>query len=153
MILPGKDGIDHINIFSRGKTVLGRWLSNFADAPITLPEDGEFRTIEGYWYWLCSRSDQLRWMSGSEAKKFGKMTTRIIPVSNFEEKILKAIDIKINSYPDMAKMLRDSDLPLCHYYVMRGRVIDAGPDWIVDHLTQRRQDLQSLNSLYIQIPD
>ena len=33
---PSKDGIDHINIYSKGKTELGKYLSNFTYAPIKL---------------------------------------------------------------------------------------------------------------------
>lgn len=51
MIDHNKDGIDHINIYSKGRTALGRFLSNFAQAEIET-EDGEFASIEGYWYWL-----------------------------------------------------------------------------------------------------
>lgn len=40
------DGIDHINIYSKGKTTLGRMLSNFACTPFTHPEDGKFASIE-----------------------------------------------------------------------------------------------------------
>lgn len=50
-----KDGVDHINIYSKGKTSLGRFLSNFAQADIET-EDGNFASIEGYWYWLICPS-------------------------------------------------------------------------------------------------
>jgi len=46
-----KDGIDHINLYSRGHTELGQYLSNFAYTPIQT-EDGRFNSIEAYWYWL-----------------------------------------------------------------------------------------------------
>ena len=61
---PSTDGIDHINIYSKGKTSLGRWLSNFAKSPIET-EDGHFDSIEGYWYWywLSSKDDTLRALS------------------------------------------------------------------------------------------
>ena len=47
--LPAEDGITHVNVYSRGLTTLGRWLSNFAHCPIET-EDGPFASIEGYWY-------------------------------------------------------------------------------------------------------
>lgn len=51
---PLKDGIDHINIYSKAKTALGLFLSNFAQCDLET-EDGEFSSIEAYWYWLlCS---------------------------------------------------------------------------------------------------
>jgi len=36
MINPEEDGITHINIYSKGKTDLGRMLSNFAKLPFIL---------------------------------------------------------------------------------------------------------------------
>ncbi len=50
-----KDGVDHINIYSKGKTSLGRFLSNFVQADIET-EDGDFASVEGYWYWLTCPS-------------------------------------------------------------------------------------------------
>jgi len=46
-----EDGVTHINIYSKGRTTLGQMLSNFEDSPFTC-EDGNFRSIEDYWYWL-----------------------------------------------------------------------------------------------------
>jgi hypothetical protein len=40
-----KDGIDHINVYSKGKTPLSRFLSNFAEADLET-EDGNFASIE-----------------------------------------------------------------------------------------------------------
>jgi hypothetical protein len=51
MIDPKKDGIEHINIYSKGRTALGIFLSNFTQCDLET-EDGEFSSIEGYWYWL-----------------------------------------------------------------------------------------------------
>ena len=47
MINPQNDGVDHINIYSKGLTELGRFLSNFEHILITT-EDGDFNSIEGY---------------------------------------------------------------------------------------------------------
>ena len=51
ILTPQNDGITHINVYSKGKTTLGRWLTNFAHTPIDTI-DGHFESIEGYWYWL-----------------------------------------------------------------------------------------------------
>ena len=50
MIIEGIDGMTHINVYSKGKTEIGRWLSNFAYSPIDLGNEGYFSSIEGYWY-------------------------------------------------------------------------------------------------------
>ncbi len=46
-----EDGINHINIYSRGKTRLGRELSNFQGCGINMPY-GRFNTIEGLYHYL-----------------------------------------------------------------------------------------------------
>lgn len=53
MIDPNKDGIDHINIYSKGKTALGKFLSNFTQCDVET-KHGEFGSIEAYWYWLLA---------------------------------------------------------------------------------------------------
>lgn len=73
MIDPNEDGISHINVYSKGRTGIGRFLSNFTFYPIHTV-DGEFHSIEGYWYWLTCRDDRLRYLHGYEAKKLGRNT-------------------------------------------------------------------------------
>lgn len=48
---PEEDGIDHINIYSRGKTELGRVLSAFSECDIS-KSYGEFKSIEGLYHYL-----------------------------------------------------------------------------------------------------
>lgn len=45
------DGVTHLNVYSRAKTSVGRWLSNFEQTPLTLPE-GHFESLEGYYHYL-----------------------------------------------------------------------------------------------------
>ena len=40
------DGVHHINVYSKSKTEIGRWLSNFSYSPIQT-KDGDFESIEG----------------------------------------------------------------------------------------------------------
>ena len=138
-ILEGADGIDFINIYSKGKTDLGQWLSNFAHTPISIPEHGKFASIEAYWYWLGCRDDSLRNLHGFKAKQEGRKRDRYIVQEGFEELILEAIDIKLKTYPDWMLTLGVSTLPLCHFYEYNGRRIDAGFEWIVEHFELRRQ--------------
>ena len=46
------DGIDHINIYSKGYTKLGRLLSNFTKSEFTHPIYGHFMSVEGFWYYI-----------------------------------------------------------------------------------------------------
>jgi hypothetical protein len=148
MIPEGIDGQNHINIYSKGKTLLGKWLTNFAYSPITIPEHGKFASIEAYWYWLSCEDDNLRHLNGFTAKQEGKriLSSRcdglLYQRDNFNELICKAIDIKLKSNMDMLYELHDSTLPLVHYYEYGGKRVDAGYEWIVDHIESRRQLLK-----------
>ena len=51
ILKPENDGIDHINVYSKGKTVLGRALSNFSYSRIRIPFLGTFLSVEAFWYW------------------------------------------------------------------------------------------------------
>ncbi len=104
---PENDGIDHINVYSLGKTNLGAKLSNFYKHTIVLtsddidaaierkghyPERTEFESIEGLWYWLQlynpSKPDnrgyntevnELCHLSFAKAKRHGKtLRTRFL---------------------------------------------------------------------------
>ena len=48
---PMQDGITHINIYTQGKTQLGRALSNLFDCEFTVPGYGDFKSLEGFWYY------------------------------------------------------------------------------------------------------
>lgn len=149
---PLDDGVSHINVYSKGKTWLGKFLSNFADCNV-MTEDGQFRTIEGYWYWLsCAPSysdhtiiDPLRFTNGWESKVLGRKLRGKDWVDDpeFKHKILSAIAYKvINSKPCMEEMKR-TELPFVHYYIYDDKVIDV-PEckWILDFLEFLRLDIQ-----------
>lgn len=109
---PKKDGIDHINIYSRGKTWLGREMSNFAplrqpfEIPIMLLTF-DCKTLEGAWY-IHRINDAMRQSSDVDAflEKLNDLSDkhrsslRDLQGSNgFEakragQKILKALEAK-----------------------------------------------------------
>src|SRR5574342_342059 len=101
MFTPETDGVTHINIYSKGKTELGRWLSNFTEASIET-EDGHFASIEGYWYWLSTKDDALREMVGNAAKKYGRAMRGKdwVETEEFRGKIRRALDVKFATYPE-----------------------------------------------------
>ncbi len=139
-MITGKDGVDHINVYSKGETALGRWLSNFARSPILIPVDGLFQSVEGYWYWLRTGDERLRKLWGFEAKRVGRESQEREP-AGFQDKIRKAIQIKLESNPEMLEVFRESTLPLEHYYVFSGVKKDAGYKWILEHLEELRRTL------------
>lgn len=148
MFDPNRDGVDHINIYSKGKTELGRWMSNFTREPIEVPGHGHFDSIEGYWYWLSKGDDRLRTMSGFAAKQLGKS----LPVNpqfhqqssealefSFRLMIVEALKAKAAKRPDMVAKLRATSLPLTHYYAFNGTVKMAGYEWITQFWSDLRK--------------
>jgi len=136
--IPSKDGIDHLNVYSNGKTELGRFLTNFAYAPIHLPGDGKFDSIEGYWYWLSCHRNELRTLSGFKAKQFGRSVGARdwMDTGEFKNKIKLAINAKLDLHPGMFRKLQTCILPLTHYYIFGSKIVncpEAG--WILDHLS------------------
>ena len=114
-----EDGVDHINIWSRAQTQLGRDLSNFAHLPFAVPGYGDFDSMEGYWYWVKTgmQYNALRHLSGFAAKKVGKQLA-VIPMdeTRFRELITKGIYWKLQCHYFLRSALAWSTLPLTHYY-------------------------------------
>jgi len=135
---PAWEGVSHINAYSKAQTWIGRLLSNFAHTPFRLDEDGEFASIEGYWYWLSCPSDKrdiLRSLYGAEAKRQGRaLRGRDWPQRpGFERLISIAILEKVRSNAGVREALQESgELPILHYYVHDGHlshVTDGGWMW------------------------
>lgn len=143
--LPERDGVDHINVYSKGKTSIGKFLSNFERSPIET-EDGHFESIEGYWYWLSCKDDKLRKLYGWQAKQYGR-SVRAKDWSDdpeFKRKICAAIEIKvINKYPKMEfSWAMCEDLPFKHYYVYEDKIIEPSDGkWIIEFLEELRTRL------------
>lgn len=135
MIDPLEDGVTHVNIYSRGRTALGRFLSNYALTPIDT-EDGPFRSIEGYWYWLSAQDDRLRRMSGYAAKKLGRQLRAADWREDdwFRDKVVRALAAKLLANPEMLLELTRLSLPLDHYYVVSGghTVRPEQGRWVID---------------------
>jgi hypothetical protein len=144
MIDPKDDGVSHINIYSKAQTEIGRWLSNFSDCNVAT-EDGNFRTIEGYWYWLSVKDDRLRKTNGFESKKLGRELRAPDWVKDpvFYQKISYAIIVKIlSSEWAKAQLIQTGKLPLFHYYVYGHKVnmVKEGL-WIVKLIDDLRTEL------------
>lgn len=138
MIDHTKDGIDHLNIYSKGQTELGRWLSNFTKE-VFICDDGEFASIEGYWYWLSCKhkdKDKLRYLYGYMAKRVGRNLgcPDWLDAEEFKLKIKSAMEIKLFTNVKMFKEFKKNTLPFTHYYVFGGKIVDV-PEakWILDH--------------------
>ena len=150
-MLISNDGKTHINIYSKAKTELGRWMSNFALTSLTI-NGVNFQSIEAYWYWLGlnffnhkEEETSLREASGFMAKSLGREYRKDIPQRkdpHFEEKIKEALRTKLNHYPKMKVLLGESTLPFAHYYTFGEKTKDAGFKWLIEEWELLRRELQ-----------
>lgn len=144
MLDPKMDGVTHINIYSKGKTEMGRLLTNFAHTPFTHAEYGQFASVEGFWYWLRNgkSDDHLRTLYGFKAKEYGKQFESV-GCSTFQEDVKEAIRCKLRQNKNILQMLVDSSLPLEHYYwygdIDNPKIYDLPKyRWIVDEIERIR---------------
>ena len=76
------DGINCINIYSKGVTELGRLLSNFARIPIH--GNGHiFASVEAWWYWYTTGKvhHHLKNLHGFKAKEEGRKLQKVQSVT------------------------------------------------------------------------
>jgi hypothetical protein len=137
MYLPELDGFTHINVYSKGNTLLGRLLSNFASTPFEHPEDGKFASVEGYWYWLSCRDNRLRDAVGFDAKRLGR-ELRVPDYCKDEEfihKICLAIRSKLDQNPGIKTLMKANSLPYAHYYVYKDKVVEPEEGrWVIEYI-------------------
>jgi uracil-DNA glycosylase len=140
--LNGKDGEDYINVFSKGKTELGKLLSNFAHTPFTY-KGKHFESVEGYWYYKVSGGDKkFFFLFGLDAKERGKYISTRSPAPTKEE--LKEVYLaKLDRNPQVKTLLLESTLPFTHYYDYGGRrvVVDKYL-WTADLWREIRDELK-----------
>ena len=151
---PNEDGKTHINVYSNGRTVLGRFLSNFTKCHVQT-EDGIFASVEGYWYWLSTppnhpRRHELTAAYGLSAKLIGKeIRDPNFNHPKFKEKIAFAITNKILARPDIQQLIRANNLPYVHYYVFGSKVeTPKSSAWVVEVITQISEAIKN-NALEI----
>lgn len=121
---PDMDGVTHINVYSKGKTQLGKLLSNFAHTPFTFKEK-RFESVEAYWYYE-GRNDTwddpyLRTLYGFRAKEYGKTLSKgTVPDKDKLKEVYKA---KIQENSHILELLLLNKLPLDHYYVYGTKIV------------------------------
>lgn len=146
---PKNDGVDHINVYSKGRTQLGRELSNFAHVPFKHPDYGFFASGEAFWYWLSTgkQHNELRRLYGATAKSVG---IRLLPVkmddATFKAMICDMLKLKVMQNRALHEAVRKSILPFRHYFVtdMAG-VINEPPRhrWQMECLEEIRERLKN----------
>jgi len=140
--MPENDGIDHINIWVRGKTELGRMLAHFYESPFEHPFYGSFNSMEGFWHFIRNKEhdDRLRSLSGMAAKNLGK-EQNCCRIENFTEIINAANYYKIEQNARLKEMFVESTLPFTMYYLFTPKgdaeghsdqvITNASHNWIV----------------------
>lgn len=117
------EGETHINVYSQSNFTLGKFLSNFAHAPF-LYKNEEIASVEGLWYAKITGKNELKQLSGFEAKKAGRKFDVIADI--FSEIEMAEIYIcKLLTYPAAKKALLENKLPLVHYYMFNNVKKDA----------------------------
>jgi len=115
---PINDGVDHINIYSRGRTELGRVLSNFSRSPFEHPQYGRFMSVEAFWYYIktgCIHYKELAHLYGPKVKSVGRKF-EVVGHPDFEFQVELALWCKVMQNPHVKELLQASTLPLTHYY-------------------------------------
>jgi hypothetical protein len=150
-ITPDNDGILFINAASKGKTKLGKALSNFAHYPFNHPKHGHFESMEGYWYWLMldQQYDELRLMYGYDAKKRGDELAKNHPnAGGFTDEdlqdILEGLRCKLRQNKELLNMLVHSTLPFIHFnwYGKNGKYkiyLYQDYQWFIDEIERIRK--------------
>jgi len=140
MIDPENDGYTHINVYSKGRTQLGRMLSNFAATPFEI-EGLTFASVEAWWYWQMMEKDDahLRTLTGWQAKKYGKNLW--LPHKAPTKAALKRVYLrKVQKHKGIFSLLIHSELPLEHYYVYFGKAVDTKWLWTAKLWEEIRQE-------------
>lgn len=155
--LPINEGVDHLNVYSKSKLPIGRSLSNFHLARFKHTQDGDFLSVEGYWYWLAtgSKRDEFRLLSGVTAKTEGQQRIKKsgrVEVPDFNERVLEAIRCKLRQNRDILKGLTNTTLPLTHYYwygeIDNPTIVDCSKhQWQIDELVRIRGIMRAKEGL------
>ena len=119
-INPNKDGIEHINVHSEGRTIVGRMLDNLAYMPFDHPQFGQFNSIEGFYWWYISgqKHEYLRYVYNDKARKAAAEFKREKNLGEMDKEQFRiAVQCKIAQSPFLQEQLQICYLPLVAYTV------------------------------------
>ncbi len=114
------DGVDHINIYSFGKTELGRMLAPETNGRFVHPIIGPFNCLTGFWAYVKSKSRKNTYRT-KDARSclniVNKFNDAQPNVPNFKAIITSGIYYKVMSDETLKNMVKESTLPFEMYYV------------------------------------
>ncbi len=137
MYQPKDDGITHINTWTKGKTVLGRQLSNLATLGFMHPKHGYFRCMEAAWYFFSTggTDNSYKELTGFEAKKKGRNSNRVY-ADNFQDLIKECHRLRIEQNPILKTQFLRNKLPLAHYFCYGEKLIQDKHQWQTEFLNE-----------------
>jgi O-acetyl-ADP-ribose deacetylase (regulator of RNase III) len=143
---PKNDGVEHINIWTKSSTSLGRRLSNLSKHGFLHEDHGWFECLEGYWYWLATgcKHEQFKQMNGFEAKQIGSKMERV-DLPDFQERFKEGMRLRLEQNEILRSELLNSSLPFEHYYVYGNdavRDMKARHQWQLDFYVEYRNKMQ-----------
>lgn len=163
-IKPYEDGITHINVYTKGKTELGKMLSNMYKSPTRINFENEnliFNTIEGFWYFLIvyygSGLKDYRFLefNGFKSKEEGRIKIKELNINSseikeeeyFKEEIIKALKEKVKQNKKILTEISYSNLIFKHYYFYgkeeNAKVIEKNEyNWIIDVFEEIRKKMK-----------
>lgn len=154
-----KDGIEYINIWSKGSTSLGQNLSNFHSSDITI-EGITYKSIEQYWQSLKAlrvedmeiHEQVMQATTGAQCKKLGSyLNKHYIEIlqpyctsDEFKNLIKTAVNQKIQQNQKLKMDLLHSYLPFEHFYLMGNKLYNEKEkySWLIKHIEEIRHSLQ-----------
>jgi hypothetical protein len=144
---PAEDGVTHINVYSKAKTLLGQLLSNMAHTPFVHPKHGKFNSVEGLWWYLATGlcDDFYRTAKAFECKTRGPKST-LVDYSEFREDLKLGIVAKLASHANIMRLLLENQLPLTHYYwygqegQVKKIIADKDNLWVIEFLNTFREN-------------
>lgn len=141
------DGKDHINIYTKGKTFLGRFLSNLYPAPVETEKSGYFYSAEALWYFLTRDDSDIfkNIESPFKCKELGrKRAKKDIDMCYVYSEMEEAIRYKVVNNEPVKKMLTNSDKPFAHYYEYGGkRVFPENQEWLINAIENIKKELKN----------
>ena len=145
MINPKDDGVNHINIYSAGKTKLGSQLSNMYKVSVFY-KNLKFTSVEHAWHYfkfLPSNPELALRILGManpfEVKKLAKKyvtpaVQEYAQTDDFKNIIIEIIEDRINRNMPLMLLMVHNELPYKHYYVFKGHVKDESIKykWLIE---------------------
>lgn len=132
-----------INVYSKSTSKLGRLLSNFTHTPFIVGGK-RFESVEAFWYWYMTDADAMRFLYGSNAKRVGKMLTKVR--DHPSRALLKMVYyVKLRYNPEIQRLLLASgDEEFEHYYMQQGkRFYPEQWGWTAELWAEIREELKN----------